>query len=1816
MSSVSQQDDEWSAKIYSPEHRSSSFVTGSLVKSHTPPLEENPIQLYISKDLQAKISSSAQFSVAEMICMAAKETLAKDTGKYSMECTDVGLAVSESLVRGASTRIFADENQSIMELISNGLDASCVGGQTVGKFGFGVFSNFSWLYRDDMADSKVTVTTACEGDVNATLLELWTKLDPHEKSGKILLMKMTSTPLKNIGTTFTVQLSEKNTGKISIERIKRYVERFRFYQYMHIRFNGIRINPKSENGPYKRNAKKPYMEGHVDMSPLITSGGDSMTATQLMLMHYNHSIHKEVTVDVSPLSISVCDEGTGMTKEQLFQYFLVPSISSKTGILGNQGASTEGFVVETMILSSNTKSLFTVVVAGVAIVDLQLPGSISGVFVLKFPARTRVTIARDDMLLTPEETKITAASIMKAAEDMIGDNSVYPWEKNLQLITEAVKLYSAHSPAPHAAILRDLVDAGVRGLLSSSKKYVVSTSTIPFLKRAIDKYEVKKDEFLVYDQESSIVGERYLCDCITLSSTSSSSSSSSSSSENPRKPRLDVFNCGNILALRLPGQTDVQEIVGSAIIILPDNHQFNTADRPTLLTLLKSIISTRVILNENQTKQDSKIRDSVLPLMKKRAPRFWVESDANKYPSTQKIFEASMSLVSQVLGFDKTYGSGAMVQILGKQVENSTCASQGLVDYIDCGLLSMASAYLQWPSREGKNMEPLVDDEDEFFARAIGACSYSLTRHHTLLRPYTYDGGYKLVWATHLVPGEKVIDQSRKHGQLVLSDNDVKVSLSILKLEEVQTEAAKDLDKTNISSAITPEQIDLDTLLRRGLELKAGTDYTRRYFRHIIDLLSEGAFYMRTSNTPGVHIFTLSKFPLEFLFCRMIVLTGEKFDGNMKIARALFHLLSMTARTAAEFILMSVALCIALHPKKHGSMKVLQGKSPTFLVDLVQSCASVTRTTLTPEQIKRVLWDGNFAVWIDQSSKNSSDLGRSTSLCVFSTPGSDQDDPSYFKPSGALGTLVDNFTTIFSIGNNEGNNPFPLYKLPGMPSTDESFADFKLSSLISHLFLKPYKGLQSFLELNQRISTLPFNITSIAINEGTSKDVLNAAVTELVQNSIDAIRTSKSIHSKHSGINIKIGFHAPPDEYSDQDKLNAVEDHYASSSRKVEAATKTQQQKTKTGGSRWGSPPAPKRRRPINESAQVVVARSDNVPPSQSNFTRGGIVVEVGDAVGIPTAAFPSLMVPYLSSKDPRTGDTTGEMGNGLFNIYREAEMVVVHTHCDLKNDEPLQIIDIPIRDLETRRVIALRKIIKKLEDDYRAGSAITMYLPYENPTVYTSRLIRLQTYIKDKFSVVPSIDIRLNGSLINNYATIFHGEPIGTKCVTVQFLQDVYADSQVTTMGLPYKSLEEMMQEGTLGLKKFQTDILRRGIVINLIKPISCYQPVQSRTRLNLSPQTQVDIKSVINLACYHLLMIKAEYILKRYGTKNYQLNDFVGELTTDQDYRQILLNQARADAIYNNENFGVSEAPESALLTYYRPENGSSVAEIVQLCLDIAPRLKNIPNINENEYENTLLGLLSQRRTGAATITSHESTRNRLAVAWTLNKSNSTEVSGIPKKVPINLLISDDLRKLLEEKPKPANVVEKTRIFFPGWPAEPNTETKVYSEMMRKMIEPFLKLYFLSAKKMGFVENSFDRVQIVYDQTNGSPAWYSCKTKIISINLPAFLALEIHKLYNRLGSDGPNEIQDIVDDHESFAGRLFSHTGTLCHEMEHVRRNSEHVNNHESTHGNAEFNGKLEDYGTCMLETYKSVQLDNLPFIIKWVELFRKNNVPTYTQ
>lgn len=274
--------------------------------------------------------------------------------------TEVGERIAQNLVRVASTRIFADPSQSILEIPVNSIDAMLPDRQSVGKFGMGFFSILHWIVGHP--DRELKITSAfnlrrgymCPYELVIFEMgqDLWASVHVME----------VATHWKR-GT--KVQISARGNDKWTDEEVTAFKKQLDRLEYV----QGVTIWGSVNGGkPGKINTY------HGTKGP---------------------AIHVKISRDL----IEIDDIGPGIQLGDVFGALLTPSLSTK-GIRGT--ADRVGAKEETDSSLRNVKfdkvsrPGVAVVVNGIQV--FRSPGR-TVVAVVEMPSWTPLPIARDDIVI-------------------------------------------------------------------------------------------------------------------------------------------------------------------------------------------------------------------------------------------------------------------------------------------------------------------------------------------------------------------------------------------------------------------------------------------------------------------------------------------------------------------------------------------------------------------------------------------------------------------------------------------------------------------------------------------------------------------------------------------------------------------------------------------------------------------------------------------------------------------------------------------------------------------------------------------------------------------------------------------------------------------------------------------------------------------------------------------------------------------------------------------------------------------------------------------------------------------------------------------------------------------------------------------------------------------------------------------------------------------------------------------------------------------------------------------------------------------------
>lgn len=412
------------------------------------------------------------------------------------------------------------------------------------------------------------------------------------------------------------------------------------------------------------------------------------------------------------------------------------------------------------------------------------------------------------------------------------------------------------------------------------------------------------------------------------------------------------------------------------------------------------------------------------------------------------------------------------------------------------------------------------------------------------------------------------------------------------------------------------------------------------------------------------------------------------------------------------------------------------------------------------------------------------------------------------------------------------------------PHDYESDQMIYLSELIK-LSLISDKSLQLLLtEPKQSIeSSLDLQIIELAINSGTTLNYLESALTELVQNSIDAIRSTKESTKEKGSIMINYGV----TEYGD---------YYLS----------------------------------------------------------------VIDDIGIQYQSLMSLIVPYYSSKDPLV--SIGEMGNGFFNVYRNASEIVINSK---HISEPgFIILDIPIKN-ENSQVVDVKKYFTWHTTRITNGTSI--YLLFPNNSENRVNFNSLHQILPRFLTILPSVaTVTINYQMNNNnYYHNYYFEPnihlIESNVnliekefnpnnlkgdLAVLFTVNRNSQSYVLTKGVPFMTLSEFISLYIPNMKPLVRYLIN-GLVLYLVK----YEPVQSRTSIRISEQLKTQIVSSLENCLFIYQMNGIESLLNNEMSDIvlHRMDEYIDNFSSTSDPRQL-----------GFTNFNKYDGRLSSFMTYHK--------------------------------------------------------------------------------------------------------------------------------------------------------------------------------------------------------------------------------------------------------------------------------------------------------
>lgn len=308
------------------------------------------------------------------------------------ECTEYGKKISDALIKIASTRIFTNPEQSILEIVVNSIDSynSKNGIQSVGKFGMGFFSIFYFLAAQPGRVMNIYSTYKKEDKLESYLLILkWT---PDGLTVK-------KYPYEN-GYTGTKILIDSNGYYFKEEELK-----------------------KMEKEIYKL----------FEVSTVNIIYVNDMGSIKIINRDKSSTVEDNIVVNLSGDILKFQDSATGIDLKTVYDSLLIPSSSTKTRIIQQKNYKLPNPVIAEI---PNFRGInLHIIVNSISVVNIQIDNSVDESYIIYLPPDSKLPVARDDIIYDKIEKKYLKKQIWKLIKHIISTS------KNLINLFELLDTY-------------------------------------------------------------------------------------------------------------------------------------------------------------------------------------------------------------------------------------------------------------------------------------------------------------------------------------------------------------------------------------------------------------------------------------------------------------------------------------------------------------------------------------------------------------------------------------------------------------------------------------------------------------------------------------------------------------------------------------------------------------------------------------------------------------------------------------------------------------------------------------------------------------------------------------------------------------------------------------------------------------------------------------------------------------------------------------------------------------------------------------------------------------------------------------------------------------------------------------------------------------------------------------------------------------------------------------------------------------------------------------------------------------------------------
>ncbi len=1286
------------------------------------------------------------FDISNLIC-------SRFSGSYQefishiTSCTQISNKISESMIRVASTRIFANPAQSIMELPVNSIDSyrriRKMDAPSIGKFGMGFFSFFYWLTspldslyiyskyinnNDNTVEYILRVTT-----VSGVLRGEFLPIDLHHTFQRKLL---TTSLIKSHGT--AILLSSPD-GNLPRSEFKKQISRLRF-------INDVTYNVVED-----------------------------------ILLLPQHAT-ADIEISISKTEVMIVDGAEGISLSVLFNSLLIPSISTKTLVAS---VSVGGTVQPSRAFVSNRKNRGLVITVGDIIIvhinDLKnIKNNDDVLYVVSLPLNTSLPVSRDDILV--DNDSVTYHILQQIFLQLAGDciNSGY----NLNLYFEHLRAYALYSGQ---STIYQLIDYTYQSIINNNNIiFLPDQQIVNILTPHVGgQYKLAYIEGVFSYDMLPLVIDKYLSD------------------------------------INFEGHTYFKDTV-----IVPMDNIDNTIDEYQYIFINKKIIEQ---LNWQQHLISSYEHRILRPYDGQTSlihPGYWTY--LSQFPSFDGLYRLGCGKIN--IAFLKTElldELNSLYAVIEAKLESYSSVIDISVDILNYNIIWNSNNNYEnnkefmtiWISKLGNIYKLLsicimcisyfklfadnIEQVKEYIhhlrifmstfnlATTYGRLSELNIRNVSLLTLPTdvqYDNHRTLESMMDRLIERQMNSSFRKHVR-----QSCILSLSINIDESKKLTVYSDMSGGLISQInLLSRTMFLTNVLWKALA--ADDSY--------ITLIEQAIAHMNSGFEMN-NVLTILNTYIEnnVESDDDISSTTSATSSTRTIARSPTRSPARTiARSPTRLITRSPTRTITRSPTRSPTRTIARSpiRSPTRTI-----ARSPTRTVESSSNIFKSSQKYNASIvkLISSLIKNDAvhyiyrEIRKKYSQSfltewMLTSPAASVDqkyEEIFFKPM------------IYSLGlyiNAVEHHNVSCSRLPTITYAQQ----FTANQLIDYIFTYPVSNITNKNELANLLAEVSnyvipsqkpqFQSIQIAVNDGTTKPFAAAVLTELVQNSTDAIR------------------------YAVAEDIQ------------------------------------------VKERIDIQICDTDEY-----------MEIIITDYIGIPYSSLLSLWIPFLSSKSTHDLMSTGEMGTGFFNVYRQpfTKYVLIITNDLIIKATPV---------ISNLRVVDIVYEVQASKHPF-TGTRIHIVLNSLSEQVLIRLNVDINLYVHNMLAYTP-YPIYLNGTIVHSKTTTIYESNIGSVK-----MMDIPSPSLISTNGIPMTDLVEYVT-GIFGKQMAQE--LYMDIIIDIKKDY--YMPVQSRSRLAVSTDKYISsvFQNFIGMALYQALLYKinnnnnllSKYMPNIYSNAN--LNQFFG--------------------------------------------------------------------------------------------------------------------------------------------------------------------------------------------------------------------------------------------------------------------------------------------------------------------------------------------------